>query len=116
MENSLLEFEKRQQAVYRKHARMAQGYVNRFDKDSCIIVQEPDNKASGHAFKALMLVIPGFILFKAFVLAWLGTDAYQSHVVDLAHGSSFEQAGAWFMQVDPLSMKLAQFLASVIGS
>ncbi|MCT4611175.1 MAG: hypothetical protein OIF55_21400 [Amphritea sp.] len=115
MQNTLLDFEKRQQAMHRKHARLARGYTTKIDKNTGVITHVPEAQSAGFGLKLLLVILPGFLVFKAFVLAWLGGEAYQQHVQDLALGSEFEQAGAWLMQVDPITAKLAALIASVIG-
>jgi hypothetical protein len=115
MEDTLLDFQKRQEALYRKHARLAKGYTTRLDKKSGTIVHVPDSKMGAYGLKTLLFLLPGFLVFKAFVLAWLGSETYLSHVQELATGSSYEQAGAWLMQVDPITAKLAALMSSLMG-
>lgn len=115
MENSLLEFQKRHKAVSRKHARLSRGYVTRVDRKSGVITHEPESTSGAAGLKTLMILIPGFLLFKVFILAWLGADAYQQHVQELAFGSDFEKAGAWLMQMDPITAKLSAFFSALFG-
>ncbi|WP_208348825.1 hypothetical protein [Pseudaestuariivita rosea] len=58
-----------------------------------------------------MLLIVAFFVFKGLMLAHLGVADYENQIVLLQQGTSVEQAGAWAMQVDPLT----QWLAAQIG-
>lgn len=107
MEDTLHRFEIRQQALRRKHMRMAKGYVTKLTKDG-LFVHQPDKKAGRRGLRLLISAVVGLLLFKSFVLYWLGTDTYQGHVNTLASGTSFEKIGAFLMQIDPITSKLAE--------
>ena len=49
--------------------------------------------------------------FKAFLLAGLGEDAYGERLAALEAGESYEVAGAWIMQVEPVTATLAGIIA-----
>ncbi|PYG28616.1 hypothetical protein [Pelagimonas varians] len=107
MEDTLYSFENRQKAVRRKHTRMAKGYVTKLNKHG-VFVQEPDHKASGYVMRKLMIALVGLLTFKSFVLYWLGSDVYQGKVDALNTGTAIDKAGAFLMQIDPLSAQIAQ--------
>ncbi|MFW2541282.1 hypothetical protein ACN2XU_01475 [Primorskyibacter sp. 2E107] len=111
MDSTLQNFEKRQKALRRKHKRMAQGYVNKLDRESGLIVQKPDSKSGGFAIRLLFLIVLAFMAFKIFLLAGLGEQKYLSHIQSLSTGSVVEQAGAWLMRIDPVTDRLAPILS-----
>ena len=113
MESTLQTFERRQKALRRKHKRMAQGYVNKLDRNG-LITQRPDSKTGGMLGKLVMLVVGGVMVFKIFLLGGLGQDAYLDHVARLQAGSGFEQAGAWLMQIDPITATAADLIAPMV--
>lgn len=115
MDSTLETFEKRQKALRRKHKRMAQGYVNKLDRTSGLIVQKPDSKAGGFFLRLAALMGMGLLGFKTFLLAGSGEAQYLHHVEMLKGGSLLEQAGAWFMQIDPATAYLAPLLAPYLG-
>lgn len=110
MDSTLLTFEKRQRALRRKHKRMAQGYVNKLDRKSGLIVQRPDSKVGGFVVRMLLLIAMAFMGFKVFLMAGLGEEAYLAHVQGLQGGSAMEQGAAVIMQIDPVSAYLAPLL------
>jgi len=114
MEDALNSFYKRQQRVQKKHARMAQGYKTKLDKNG-VFVQVPDSKTGSYGLRIMMWSALVFMAFKAFLLTGLGTADYEGHVAALAQGTSFEQVGAWFMQIDPVTAKISELAGLVIG-
>ena len=114
MENTLEEFRKRQHAITRKHTRMARGYVNKLDKTSGVIVQQPDSKTGGVGLGILLKLAAGLMVLKVLTLSWLGTEVYEGHVAELRAGSSIEQAGAFVMQIDPVSARAAALLSPLL--
>ncbi|WP_136439721.1 hypothetical protein [Pacificoceanicola onchidii] len=114
MDSTLQSFEKRQKALRRKHKRMAQGYVNKLDRESGLIVQRPDNKVGGYLTRLILLVAAVFMGFKVFLLAGLGEATYLSHVDALRSGSVVEQGAALVMQIDPVSAYLAPLLQPLL--
>lgn len=110
MEDTLYSFENRQKAVRRKHTRMAKGYVTKLNKHG-VFVHEPDHKASGYVMRKLLIVLMGLLTFKSFVLFWLGSEIYQGKVDALSAGTAVDRAGAFLMQIDPISAQFAQVFA-----
>ncbi|EBA06285.1 hypothetical protein [Sagittula stellata] len=109
MEEALTSYKRREQALRRKHERMARGYVTKLDKKTGNYVQVPVGQSGGMGLRLMLLAAAAFIAFKTLVLTFIGVGAYQAHVDTLAGGSTFEQVGAWLMQIDPLTAKLAEF-------
>lgn len=114
MEDSLSRYNKRQNAVRRKHARLARGYTTKLDRNG-VFVHVPDNKTGGISFRILLWAALLFMGFKGLVLAGLGAETYQGHVDTLAQGTGFERVGAWLMQIDPVTAGLADLGVRVLG-
>lgn len=114
MQDTLRDFRKRQAGVRRKHERMAKGYVNKLDRNG-VIVQKPDSKSGSYATRAILLCAICLMGFKAFLLIGLGTDAYTETLAALNTGSGFERAGAWVMQIDPVTAKFSEILSPYLS-
>ncbi|WGW05361.1 hypothetical protein [Tropicibacter oceani] len=114
MDSALQTFEKRQKALRRKHERMARGYVNKLDRNG-LITQRPDSKLGGILFKLVMLVVLAIVVSKILLLAALGQEAYLTHLTNLQAGGTAEQAGAWLMQIDPVTAKVAEGVALILN-
>ena len=114
MEDTLSSFRKREIALRNKHVRMSQGYVTRMNRNG-LIEQVPDRRLGG--FGLSVLLRPGLALigFKVLALVWLGDTVYAGHVGTLSQGAAHEQAGAWLMQIDPMTRMLADFVTKLIG-
>lgn len=114
MDNALSSFHKRQDALRRKHSRMSQGYVTRVNRNG-LIEQVPDKKVGGFALGLIVRMALVVVGFKVLALSWLGEQAYAGHLEALSQGAAYEQAGAWLMQIDPVTRKLSDILMPLIG-
>lgn len=102
MTGKQLEFDQRVTRLSKKHQKLSRGYRATLRSDG-LVVMKPQRVRSGVPAKILLLCLLGFFAFKAFLLANLGQSAYQYRVDSLAQGTSVEKAGAWIMQVEPVS-------------
>ena len=107
MSNAFQGFDTRLKRISRNRARMAQGYVGQVGRDG-LIVFRPKRRSGGFPIKGLMLLVLGVFCFKGLILAHLGEQIYETRVASLAEGSVVEQAGAFVMQADPISLAIAQ--------
>ncbi|MDD9728366.1 hypothetical protein PVW46_00440 [Mameliella sp. AT18] len=114
MDDAQRSFHKREQALRRKHIRMSQGYVTRMNRNG-VIEQVPQSRMSGFGLHLVLRLAVAVMLFKMVALAWLGDAIYTGHVERLSQGVFYEKAGAWILQVDPVTRMLADFLAPVMG-
>lgn len=68
--------------------------------------------------RVLMVVAAGFLAIKALLLMQIGTVDYQDRLQRLHDGSMVEQAGAYVMQIDPvtawLSVKFHEILKNPV--
>lgn len=104
-----LEFSQRVHRLNKKHAKLNRGYRATMRKDG-LVVMKPQRIRSAVPAKMLLICLAGLFAFKTFLLTSLGASAYQYRVDSLAEGTSVEKAGAWVMQIDPVS----EFLAAQI--
>ena len=114
MDQALKSFRKREQAVRRKHIRMSQGYITRIGRNG-VIEQVPDRKLGANGLGLLLRLAVVLTAFKVLVLTWLGETVYLETLDALSRGLTHEKAGAWLMQIDPLTRKLVDLVAFISG-
>ncbi|WP_237215610.1 hypothetical protein [Ruegeria lacuscaerulensis] len=113
MTGKQLEFDQRVHRLNKKHAKLSRGYRATMRKDG-LVVMRPQRVQSAVPAKVLLMCLVGFFAFKTFLLASLGPSAYEYRVDSLSQGTSVEQAGAWIMQIDPISAFLAAQVSSYL--
>ncbi len=99
-------FEARLKKLDRKRTRMAHGYKGTVSKDG-LIVFRPARRQRGIPLRAVVLLIVGFFVFKGMVMAHTGSTIYGERVAALKEGTMVEQAGAFLMQTDPITVGIA---------
>ncbi len=113
MTGKQLEFDQRVHRLNKKHRKMTRGYRATMRKDG-LVVMKPQRMRSAVPAKVLLLCLLGFFAFKAFLLSSLGPSGYQYRIDSLNRGTSVEQAGAWIMQIDPVTEILSVQLNKVL--
>lgn len=111
--DSSLKFDKRVRTIARKNRRLARGYTTYIDEMG-VLRKKQTRQGPQVPVRGLILLTIGFTMFKAFVLVNIGRAAYDLRIDTLNSGTIFEQAGAWMLQVDPLTRFAAGLLSSVI--
>lgn len=106
-------FDKRLKRIVRQHDKMANGVVRRVNSDG-LIVAKPRLYRPRFPLKGLLAVLFLGFLFKGFLFAYLGETAYGERVATLQSGSVLEQAGAWVMQPDPVTVLAADGIAMIL--
>ena len=106
MTGKQLEFDQRVHRLNKKHAKLSRGYRATMRKDG-LVVMKPQRVKSAVPAKLLLICLVGLFAFKVFLLTSLGASAYQYRVDNLSQGTAVEKAGAWVMQIDPVSEFLA---------
>ena len=109
MTNSFDGFESRLKKIDLKRAKMAQGYKGSVKKDG-LIVFRPTRRQRGIPLRAVVMLIVGFFVFKGMVMAHTGSAIYAERIAALQSGTLVEQAGAFAMQSDPITVGIAQQL------
>ncbi|WP_317057243.1 hypothetical protein [Roseovarius rhodophyticola] len=102
-------FDERLRKIDRKKARMAGGYSARVTREG-LIVFRPKRRRTGFSVRGLAFLVVGFFLFKGMIMAHLGTTVYDQRVDALNQGTIMEQAGAFAMQSDPITLEIAKQL------
>lgn len=113
MGNSQIQFEDRLRLLSRKHRAMSHGYVTRMQPDGLIVAQ-PRRQPIRIPARAVILFVLAFFGFKAFLVANLGPQTYDERLARLNDGTVVEQAGAFVMQADPLTMYVARQIGPIL--
>ena len=100
-------FSKRVRAIEQRHQRLSSGYVRLEERDGLLVPVERVRLHRGLPLRGLTLALSGFLVFKGFLLAYLGPVTYLDRVAILDQGSVVEKFGAWLMGVDPISFWIA---------
>lgn len=106
-------FTSRLRKIDKRNRRLAEGWKPRLNRNG-LITLEPARRVRLPLFTPLF-VLAGFFVFKGYLLAALGAPAYAEKIALLGAGTFVERAGAWTMQVDPLTGWVAQLLAPAVG-
>lgn len=108
-----IQFDERLRLLARKHSAMSRGYVTRMQPDG-LIVAKPRRRSRRVSGRAVFLFLAAFVGFKAFLVANLGPQTYDDRLARLEAGTMVEQAGAFVMQADPLTMYFAQMIGPIL--
>ncbi len=116
MDQTRAAFSSRVRGIEQSHQRRRlSGEVHMIRNDG-LIVARPRRRAPRFPWRGAFMMLVAFIGFKAFVLGYLGPNAYEQRVDMLRSGNVVEQAGAWVMQADPLTVLVQNFCSSVVRS
>ena len=107
------EFERRMRRINRRHSRLSQGYVTSVNDDG-LVVAKPRRRTSRSTLKGVSLIVIVIMLFKGILHAQLGPTAYEERIERLAGGNPIEQAGAWVMVADPITIWLSANFVSLV--
>ena len=106
------EFETRLSRLLRKHRAMAKGYTTVMRSDGLIVVK-PKPQGAQISGRSVLVVVVAFVLFKAMLIATLGHKVYSERVDRLGVGTPVERAGAFIMQIDPVSGAVAGQMSGI---
>jgi len=107
------EFNERLRRLIKKHRAMSRGYTAHLRPDGLIVLQ-PKRTQFSISPRSLALFLVAFLAFKGFIIMSLGLATYQDRLSRLEDGTFFERAGAWVMQVDPVSAEIARLIGSLL--
>lgn len=102
-------FDKRLSKIVRNHQRMSHGVAHVVGNDG-LITARPRVYNPKFPVRGLLLLIGTAFLFKSYIFATLGAADYENRVASLSSGTLIEQAGAWIMQADTVTVALAAML------
>lgn len=99
------DFDRRVNAVHRKHAGLANGtYTARVRQDGLIVAAPvKSGRMRFNPLSSLLILTAAVIGFKSLLLGSLGEEDYNARVASLAAGNEWEKAGAWVLQIEPLT-------------
>jgi len=89
-----LPFEKRIRKITRNHDRL--------------IIARPRRRSASVPLRGVLLVIAAGFAFKGFLHADLGQATYGDRISASQSGTLIEKGGAWLMQVDPVTVWVAE--------
>lgn len=107
------EFDRRMRRISRRHSKLSHGYVTSVNSDG-VVVARPKTRGKKGTLRGLAIILMVVLVLKGFLHAQLGEIAYQARVDSLAAGSVVEQAGAWAMTADPLTLWLSGRISSLV--
>ena len=103
------QFGHRLRRIDERHQKLARGVEISVQKDGLIIAR-PARSAARFPWRGLLMILVAMMAFKGLLHAQIGAETYAERVIALSNGSFIEQAGAWFMKADPVTLWLsAQF-------
>lgn len=115
MPDKFADFDKRLTRINRSHRRVARGpsYAPVVGADGLIVVRR---RRSGPNIpvKGLIYLVLGFCLFKSVAIAHFGATGYADRIDEMKQGTVYEWAGAWVLQPDRVSIRIATTIAPFI--
>lgn len=116
MSQTVENFDHRLKRVNKRHSRMRDnGVVAKLGKDG-LISAYPRRRMPRFPLKGFLVLFAAALLYKGFLLAYLGAATYDNRVSALAEGSIVEQGGAWVLQADPATQLVASVIKPFIPS
>lgn len=100
-------FHARLREIDQRHKRLSAGYVRLEERDGLLVPVEGVRLRRGMPLRGITLVLAMFLMFKGFLLAYLGPVTYASRVGALENGVLVEKIGGWIMQADPVTHWIA---------
>ena len=107
------EFERRMRRISRRHSKLSHGYVTAVNSDG-LVVAKPQRRSNRGMLRGLAMVVIVMMLFKGFLHAQIGAQAYQDRIDSLAAGTVVEKAGAYFMVADPITVWISAKVVSLV--
>ena len=109
-------FQKRTRQLSRRHSKMgANGVRMRMGRDGLVSL-EPRRRAPRFPLKGFIIFFAAALTYKAVVLAWFGEQLYNDRLAELAGGTAIENAGAWVLQIDPVTQAMAEFIRPYLNA
>jgi len=100
-------FDKRMERISRKQAKMRSGVVYVTQKDG-LIVGRPRIYQPRFPWRGIVLLIGAAAIFKGAIFAHLGAEIYSERLASFNGGTLIEEAGAWIMQPEPVTIAVAK--------
>lgn len=112
-DTNLANFSARLREIEAKHNRLASGYVRLEERNGLLVPVEGVKLRQGAPLRGITYTLSMFLLFKGFLLAYLGQATYGGRVAMLENGSIVEQFGGWIMHADPVTLFIADLMTGL---
>ncbi|MEM9474572.1 MAG: hypothetical protein AAGA71_04725 [Pseudomonadota bacterium] len=112
-DTNMKKYYQRLDRIDQTHRQLARGYVTEVTDDG-LIVHRPRRIRRGLPWRGVLFVLVMLMIFKAFLLAYIGDLEYASRVAALEAGGTVEQIGAFVMRADPVTQYVANLMAPYI--
>ncbi len=106
---NMKDYSQRISRIMKQHNKLSKGFVTTVNQNG-LIEMRPRRQARSFPWRGLMLTLLLLMMFKAYVYISLGPSVYNSRVNGLRNGTIIEQAGAFLMQEDPVTVWVTQKL------
>lgn len=106
------EFDRRMRRITQRHSKLSHGYTAKVTGDG-LMVAKPKRKTPRATLRGVAIVVLVLMVFKGFLHARLGEDAYAQRVDALSNGTVFEQVGAVMMTADPITVLLSRQISKL---
>lgn len=110
---NLANFSARLREIEAKHNRRESGYVKLEERNGLLVPVEGVKLRRGAPLRGITYTLAMFLLFKGFLLAYLGEGTYGGRVDALSSGSIVEQFGGWIMHADPVTRLIADLMTGL---
>jgi hypothetical protein len=100
------QFGHRLRRIDSRHQKLARGFQVSVQKDGLIIAR-PARQVARFPWRGLLMILVAMLAFKGLLHAQIGAETYADRVTALSNGTIIEQAGAWFMAPDPVTLWLS---------
>lgn len=100
------DFDRRVRRIVRNHRRIERGFVTTIDETG-LLVARPRRALPRISYSWFVGMLMLLFAFKVYLFAVLGPTIYEERVTKLSNGTVIEQAGAFVMQSDPLTVWIA---------
>lgn len=107
------EFDRRMRRISKRHSKLSHGYVTSVNPDG-LVVAKPQRRSYRGVLRGLMILFAVMMIFKGVLHAQLGASAYETRVDSLKQGTVAEQAGAWIMTPDPVTLWISGKVVSLV--
>lgn len=101
MDASQQDFANRLSRVVQRHRALGRGYTGHVRADGLIVVK-PRQFRFRLPLRGFVLLMASFMIFKGFLLAYLGAAEYGARL-DVLRAGTFGHAGAFVMAADPVT-------------
>lgn len=111
---NIARFNKRVREIEGRHKRLSSAYVRLEERDGLLIPVARSRPRRSMPLRGITLSLVTFLVFKGFLLAYLGPITYADRLATLEAGNAAEKLGGWIMSADPVTLWIASQLGALI--